>query len=1489
MRRFILGFCLLVWLAELAPLHAEETRLDLSGDPLPAGALARVGSSRLRHGDVLKALAFTPDGRGLLAGAADGSLVLWDANTGRARLRLIESGPAIAAVAVSPDGKWLASSDQDERVLLWDAGSGQRVDCWQSAPAKVLCFLPGGRLLMLGDRVQCRDVGTGRLRPFRAEVDLGVQQAILSPDGRSLALMNRLYRLEVRDLTSGKRRFNVDDFGDFPSQLAFSADGRLLLYVDAKGALVIRDAATGRNLEAPRAEEVCPLLAPDPEERGLILNPDWKEGRLDGRPLFLFRRKGRLECAVLANGYSVALSPDGQTLAVAQENNPIRLWNLKTGKECFPATQFRGTPAASRHQVQASPDGRTLALLDGNGVLTVGNGTTGQVAWQAPDRGAIGCFTFSTDSKEVIAVEQGKEGPSKVTFRDTGSGRILREQPAFPEPVKLLAASPDSRWIAGSAEKGRQVCFWEVSRQRCIRTPGQTAAEVQAGLFAPDGRTFLTVGAAGQFQNWDVASGREVKRWSGHGGHRVVAAAFSADGRLLGSVGEDGLLSLWDPTSGQRLRRIDCGNQKREFVTLSADGRLAAAIGRDGNLTAWETETGQPRFRLPGGRSRASAVCFTCDGQRLVTAHADGTALVWDVKAILDARAAAVVPRRDSQGQDLPAGALARVGSLAFQHREYALEAAIVGDGKRLLLIPKVQSRTGIYCKAEVWDLATGRRRVQFAADAWSHWACSPDGKTAAVILDRNEDLHFFDLTTGECLARIKAGPETVESLAYSPDGRLLAVGDTGESAPSASIRLWDVRQEKFVARLEGHPSEIAQLAFSADGQLLHAYCPRLWLKGSDKPKALGTRHVWDVGQRKRLPQFPVQLPRGGPRIFLVLSPQGRLVVQHNKDEVGEGYWSGHLEVRNPLTDRKRFDLVGGLGKLQFSGDDKVLTVVGALDSEVVVWDTVQGVKRSTLRDPTLVGPYFNLLALSGDGRWLATKNGVSDTLAIRLWDLTTGKEHRPLAGPRGNVRAVAWRSDGRLVLLDQGGSVARLTEDSGKELLRWSERESAIKALTLSANGRLAALVDGAGSVEVRDVASGKEQFRGVLKGYGDRTSQVRFSADGKQVLALGPRGTLGVWSASGKGVPCWQAGADEAGQCLSSEGRLLAVSSRIRETETFVPLVRLVDSLTGKEQCRFVSDPGTSLGSSAFSPDGRLLAIWEYFSDGGRMLLGTEESCIHVVESGTGQEIARLALPGVTEGQLSFSPDGRCLAASHKQWLLVYDLAAGRELGQLTGHTGEILTLSFSPDGRKLATGSADQTVLVWDATWPTLPHRALPEAGRFDAEELWRTLSRPEAEPAWRAVWRLTLAPEQSLPLLRRRLPPAETPDPERLSRLLRELEDDAFAKRDAACKEIARIGEGAVPALRQRLRDTPSADLKRLIEGLLEEIEPRPNAPQYLLAGRAIAVLERIGSAQARQLLQRLADGANGHSQTEMAREALQRLDNRTAEPRGGQPR
>jgi hypothetical protein len=131
------------------------------------------------------------------------------------------------------------------------------------------------------------------------------------------------------------------------------------------------------------------------------------------------------------------------------------------------------------------------------------------------------------------------------------------------------------------------------------------------------------------------------------------------------------------------------------------------------------------------------------------------------------------------------------------------------------------------------------------------------------------------------------------------------------------------------------------------------------------------------------------------------------------------------------------------------------------------------------------------------------------------------------------------------------------------------------------------------------------------------------------------------------------------------------------------------------------------------------------------------------------------------------------------------------------------------------------------------------------------------------------------------LRQHLRPVPAPDPKRLARLIADLDDLAFAVRERATRELGELGRLARPALRQVLTGQPSPEVRRRVERLLERPDEVTLAADDLQAWRAITVLEHLGTAEARQVLKKLAEGVPEARPTEGANAALQRLAKRPA--------
>jgi WD40 repeat protein len=679
---FVVSFvpCSLTGFAAGQPGKAtDRTRvvLDAYGDPLPKGAVARLGTVRLRAAGAAVGLA--RDGKTIVAVSGGRYVKLWDARTGALREeRELPRGssPFLSPAYLSPDGRLLAALElgAGSALGIWDVESGKRVH-----------------------RLEMPERGT-------------IHRAAFSPDGKTLATSHRLPAVQVWDTDTGKVQLLKWDKGSTPEYLSFSADGKRLagsggrrvvcwdVLPDVKQLWQVKAAAAhlaftpdGRTLiaspgpfgktwhawDAASGAPAAGVKLPDgfhyaqvavaPDNRTLVLGQPGNVVKADHLIRFWNLQTGKLLHKLSAGGNLGPFFPDGRSILT--HNGCLQRWDLATGRPLLPDTEGLGHRAEVGH-VAYSRDGRLLASSAGDGTVRVWDVASAKPLRTLEGRGGDpNSAAFTPDARHLVS--EGRDGV--CCFWDVQTGKELRRLPLYEADGKRRRASLWNLHVAedgatvralaydmeqGSFELSGVVTAWDFATGKVKSHAAAAPTDGYYTAFSPDGRTLASHGAL-----VDTATGKERLKLQGaarpHGHY-----CYSPDGRLVAGLlthtEQEGMrfttkmtgIQVWEAATGRAVRRIPTDWVGRPV--FSPDGRHVAAADME-CIRLWDLASGeiarrhQAHHPRPGsyGRSFASSMAFAPDGRTLATGHVDGTILIWEMP--VRARSARALPQAEAE------------------------------------------------------------------------------------------------------------------------------------------------------------------------------------------------------------------------------------------------------------------------------------------------------------------------------------------------------------------------------------------------------------------------------------------------------------------------------------------------------------------------------------------------------------------------------------------------------------------------------------------------------------------------------------------------------------------------------------------------------------------------------------------------------------------------------------------------------------------------
>ena len=613
------------------------------------------------------------------------------------------------------------------------------------------------------------------------------------------------------------------------------------------------------------------------------------------------------EVALLTNHPSeftvIAASPDGKMLASANEN-VISLWEIHTGRRVAELTEH----SENITTLVFSPDGKVLASASEDNTVRLWNATTRRLLF----------LPLSGHDGDTIAI-------------------------AFsPDSKMLVSGSTDNSVRLWSATTGQHLATLEEQIAWGVVTHEGHTGDVTAVAFSPDGTTLASGGTDNKIRLWDVGAREHRAALTGHS-ERVTALTFSENGSMLVSGSTDNTIQLWNTATGTRLDILEGHESDVAVLSFSPDGATLAS-GDAGNIVRlWDGNTGQHLAT----RSLDDEVYG--DPIRAVTFSLDGLTLA-----------------SGSGNTEWEEHAYRTSGSCGwFQYR---------WGGSTLY--------NGV---TRLWNTLTGESRSTLTED-WPFvhaLAFSPDGTTLVRAGERRyltvdcrgwnvttydtyriHSLQLWDPLTDELLIDFKGHSGNVSSVAFSPNGKILASGSWDDT-----IRLWNPTTGQYLTTFHGHNSDVNTIAFSPDGDILAS--------GSDDD----TIKLWSSDGQVRANLYG----HADNVRSVAFSPDGKILASGGDDNT--------IWLWNPTTADHIMTLEGHtdwIRSVAFSPDGG--TLASASDDRTIrLWDSTTGEHLDTLSGHT---GYVYSIAFSPDGTTLASGSGDG---TILLWEMEPAVSQNPL------------------------------------------------------------------------------------------------------------------------------------------------------------------------------------------------------------------------------------------------------------------------------------------------------------------------------------------------------------------------------------------------------------------------------------------------------------------------------------------------------------
>jgi WD40 repeat protein len=570
--------------------------------------------------------------------------------------------------------------------------------------------------------------------------------------------------------------------------------------------------------------------------------------------------------------------------------------------------------------------------------------------------------------------------------------------------------------------------------------------------YSNDGNLFAAGNADNKIRIWQVDEYQEQWILEGHTSW-VWAVAFSLNNLFLVSGSLDQTLKLWDLSIGKCLKTFQGHTGWVWAVAFSPDSTMLASGSNDRTVKIWDIASGQCLKTLEDHSAPVWTVGFHPNGKILATGGDDCTIKLWN-----------------TQTWEL-------IKTLKG-HSDWVRSVVILPDS--LMLASGSSDRT-----IRLWSISTGECLKTFNGHQHSVNSidvCTDPENAQLLLISGSQDqtVRIWDAITGDCLKTLLGHSRGIWSVAFHPQGKMLASG-----GHDSSIHLWDTKSGYSLKTLQGYSAGIKTLHYSSSTRVLAS--------GGDE----GIIKLWDLQTGACINSL---CNHSGWIWSLEFSPDGKILASAGNDAVIR-LW----DIEKGILQKTLRGHTNIIFSIAFSPDGQYL-VSFCSDSSIRIWKVDTG-------DCLNVIPHIGRIAsvaFSPDSQVFAS---ASESTAVQLWSIPSGKFVRQYKGQTNTVHSIAFSPDGSRLATGNGDRTIQLWEThSGKLLNTMEGHTSTIWSIMFNHEGKTIVSASFDGTVRVWDVQSGRCLH--ILRGHSGEVWSAVFHPSGFNfVVSAGQDGTIRVW----------------------------------------------------------------------------------------------------------------------------------------------------------------------------------------------------------------------------------------------------------------------------------------------------------------------------------------------------------------------------------------